>query len=135
MGDYLRYKSALPPRLSEFVILLTARQWTQQYEWGSHQPIALKAGLAPETVEAIAQGRRPASMSEDEAAIYEFCDELWRNRSVSDATYARMMSTFGEKGLIDTLGIVGYYTMLAMVMNTVRTPLDPGMPSLPPLLE
>jgi 4-carboxymuconolactone decarboxylase len=135
MGDYLRFKSVLPPRLSEFVILITARQWTQQYEWYAHHGLALKAGLKAEVADAIAHGRRPAGMTAEEETVYDFCDELHRNRSVSDATYARMVAAFGEAGVIDTAGIVGYYTLLAMVMNTARTPLPadvvPPLPSLP----
>jgi 4-carboxymuconolactone decarboxylase len=133
MGDYLRFKSALPPRLSEFVILLTARRWTQQYEWNAHQPLALQAGVTREVVSAIAEGRRPETMSEDEEVLYTFCDELQRNQSVSDATYARAIARFGEAGVIDTVGITGYYTMLAMVLNTARTPLPDGSkPALAP---
>ncbi len=122
MGDYLRYKSALPPRLSEFVILMTAREWTQQYEWNAHYQIALKAGLNPQIAQAIADDRRPAAMAEDEEILYDFCRELHRNKIVSDATYARALSKFGAQGVIDTVGITGYYTMLAMVLNTARTP-------------
>lgn len=126
MGDYLRYKSALPPRLSEFVILLTARRWTQQYEWNAHQPLALKGGVKADVVAAIAEGRRPERMAADEDAVYTLVEEIDRNRSVSDATYARAIAAVGEQGVIDTLGLVGYYTMLAMVMNTARTPLPAG---------
>src|SRR6478609_6616781 len=126
MGDYLRYKSALPPRLSEFVILLTARRWTQQYEWNEHQPLALKGGLDPEIAKAVAEGRRPEHMAADEEAVYTLVEEIDRNRSVSDATYSRAVAAVGEQGVIDTLGLVGYYTMLAMVMNTARTPLPAG---------
>jgi 4-carboxymuconolactone decarboxylase len=126
MGDYLRFTSVLPPRLSEFTIIVTARHWTQNYEWDVHAPIAEKAGLAPSTVAAIAEGRRPDGMAADEEVLYTFCDELHRNQSVSDATYARAVQTFGEQGVIDILGITGYYTMLAMVLNTTRTPLPPG---------
>ncbi|OFW40442.1 MAG: 4-carboxy muconolactone decarboxylase [Acidobacteria bacterium RIFCSPLOWO2_12_FULL_67_14b] len=134
MGDYLRYKSALPPRLSEFVILMTARAWTQQYEWNAHYPIALKAGLKPEIALAIAEGRRPAAMADDEAILYDLCQQLHRTQSVSDATYARALATLGEQGVIDTVGISGYYTMLAMVLNTARTPAgDNGSPVLRPL--
>jgi 4-carboxymuconolactone decarboxylase len=132
MGDYLRFASVLPPRLSEFVILLTARQWTQQYEWFVHHPIAIEAGLPEATARAVAEGRRPDDMSDDEVTIYDFVAELHRHQSVSDATYARAVARFGEQGVIDTLGIVGYYTMLAIVMNTARTPLPDGAP--PPLL-
>jgi 4-carboxymuconolactone decarboxylase len=126
MGDYLRYKSSLPPRLSEFVILLTARQWTQNYEWSAHAPLARQAGLSPDVITAIAEGRRPDKMAEDEDILYTLSDELHRNQSVSDPTYARAVGKFGEGGVIDTLGIIGYYTMLSMVMNTTRTPLAAG---------
>src|SRR6266403_796401 len=85
MGDYLRYKSALPPRLSEFVILIVSRQWTQQYEWSIHAPIALQAGVAAQTIQAIADGRRPEHMTDDEDVVYTLCDELLRTQSVSDA--------------------------------------------------
>ena len=133
MGDYLRFKSSLPPRLSEFVILLTARRWTQQYEWNAHQPLALQGGLRSEIVRAIADGRRPDAMAEDEDAVYTLWDEVQRNQSVSDATYARAVGKVGEQGVIDVLGITGYYTMLAMVMNTTRTPLPDGVrPALVP---
>jgi 4-carboxymuconolactone decarboxylase len=135
MGDYLRFKSALPPRLSEFVILITARQWTQQYEWDAHHGLALKAGLKPAIAQALAEGRRPEGMADDEQILYDFCIELHHGRSVSDATYQRAVAKFGEQGVIDAIGISGYYTLLAMVMNTARTPLPagrtPGLPALP----
>ena len=126
MGDYLRYGSALPPRLSEFVILLTASRWAQQYEWAVHHPIALKEGVSPETATAIAEGRRPAAMTDDEAILYDLCTELQRDRVVSDPTYARALAKFGERGVVDTVGIVGYYTFLAMQLNTSRTPAPQG---------
>jgi 4-carboxymuconolactone decarboxylase len=133
LGDYLRYKSALPPRLSELVILLTARRWTQQYEWDTHRPLALQGGLSPDIVAAVADGRRPLRMADDEAIVYTLCEELQRNQSVSDETYARALATLGDRGVIDTLGLTGYYTMLAMVMNTARTPLPDGVkPALTP---
>jgi len=126
MGDYLRYKSVLPPPLNEFAILITARCWTQGYEWAVHQPIALKAGLKAEVAQAVSEGRRPQSMSGDEEIIYEFCTELHRNQSVSDVTYARTLARFGEQGLIDLIGVNGYYTFLAMVLNGTRTALPKG---------
>ena len=122
MGDYLRYKSALPPRLSEFVILLTSREWTQQYEWNAHYQIALRAGVNKDVADAIAEDRRPSVMSEEEAILYDFVLELHHTKSVSDATYARALKAFGEHGVVDTVGITGYYTFLAMVLNTSRTP-------------
>jgi 4-carboxymuconolactone decarboxylase len=126
MGDYLRYKTVLPPRLNEFAILITARQWTQEYIWAVHQPIALKAGLKPEIAQAVAEGRRPRNMQEEEEIVYEFCIELHRNQGVSDATYARTLAKFGEQGIIDLTGVNGYYTFLAMVLNTARTALPKG---------
>ena len=126
MGDYLRFKSTLPPRLSEFVILLTARHWTQQYEWNAHQPLALRGGLNGDIVKAIAEGRRPDGMAADEQALYALVDEIQHNHSVSDATFAGARTAVGEQGVIDALGIVGYYTMLSIVMNTARTPLPSG---------
>jgi|SRR5947209_12997957 len=134
LSDYLRFKSILPPRLSEFVILITARYWTQQYEWNAHHPIAITAGLNAKILSAVADGRRPERMAQDEEVVYDFCVELQRNQSVSDATYNRMVATVGEQGIIDTVGIVGYYSLIGMVLNTARTPLPPGAtPALSPL--
>lgn len=126
MGDYLRFKTVLPSYLNEFAILITARQWTQEYEWAVHHPIALKAGLNPQIAEAVAEGRRPQGMSAEEEIIYEFCTELHRNQSVSDATYQRVLAKYGEQGVIDLIGVNGYYTFLAMVLNTTRTALPKG---------
>lgn len=131
LSDYLRFNSSLPPRLSELVILITAREWTQQYEWNAHHPLAVKGGLNPEIAKAVAEGRRPERMADDEAALYDFCVELHRNRSVSDATYARALAKFGEQGLVDAVGLSGWYTLVAMVLNTARTPLPAGVA--PPL--
>lgn len=128
MGDYLRYKSTLEPRISEFVILIVAREWTQDLEWQVHQPIALKAGLKPEIVQAVADGRRPGNMAEDEEIAWEFGAELHHHKQVSDATYARALARFGEQGVMDLAGINGYYTLLAMAMNTARTA-PPGGPA------
>jgi 4-carboxymuconolactone decarboxylase len=126
MGDYLRFKSVFPPRLSEFAILITARHWTQNYEWDAHYQLALKAGLREDIARAVAEGRRPERMAEDEEILYNFCTELHQNRSVSDATYARALKAFGEQGIVDAIGISGYYTLLAMVLNTARTPVPAG---------
>ena len=129
LSDYLRFNSTLPPRLSEFIILITARGWAQQYEWNAHHPLALKGGLNPDVAKAIAEGRRPTKMAEDEEIAYDFCTELDSNHSVSDATYARALSKFGEPGIVDMVSLHGYYTMIAMVLNTARTPLPPGATS------
>ena len=134
LSDYLRFNSSLPPRLSEFVILLTAREWAQPYEWNAHHVLALKGGLKPDIAKAIAEGRRPVGMSEDEEVVYDFCTELHTNHSVSDATYARAVGKFGERGVIDMIGLSGWYTLVSMVLNTARTPLQEGAtPMLAPL--
>ena len=125
-GEYVRFHNSIGPKLTEFVILLTARQWTQQYEYNAHQPLALKAGVKQDFIAAIAEGRRPAGMAADEEIVFDFCSELRQNQSVSDATYARAVSKFGEQGVIDMTGLVGYYTTLAMIMNVARSPLPDG---------
>jgi len=130
-GEYLRYKSALAPRLSEFAILLVARRWNQQYEWHVHRPIAERAGVPVEHVQAVAEGRRPDGMAPDQAVVHDFLQELQANRSVSDVTYRRAVELFGGRGVIDLCGICGYYSTLAMVMNVARTPLPEGVE--PPL--
>jgi 4-carboxymuconolactone decarboxylase len=129
LSDYLRFNSTLPPRLSEFVILMTAREWGQNYEWNAHHPLAIKGGLNPEVAKAIAEGRRPAQMSEDEASLYDLIQELLHNHTVSDSTYARAVSKFGEQAVVDAVSISGYYTMVAMLLNTARTPLGQGIPA------
>ena len=129
IGEYLRYKSAIGNKLTEFVIMITARQWTQQVIWAIHEPIVLKAGVKPEIIKAIADGRRPVGMSEDEDILYNFCMELHTNKNISDVTYDRALKRFGEQGVIDTLGINGYYTLIAMVMNGTRTAVPDNKPA------
>jgi 4-carboxymuconolactone decarboxylase len=126
MGDYLRFRNVLDKRVSEMVILITAREWTQQFEWTYHYAIALEMGLSRDIADAIADGRRPAVMAEDEAAAYDFSMELHRNKRVSDATYAHALAAFGEQGIVDLIGVNGYYSFLAMMMNVARTAPPPG---------
>lgn len=133
MGDYMRYRTSLGERLSEFTILLVARDWSQDLEWAIHKPIAVKAGVPEEVAAAIADGRRPAGMTTDEETIHDFVSELLKTRRVSDATYARARDRFGERGVIDLAGIVGYYTLLAMTMNVAQTPPPEGGETLPRL--
>lgn len=121
MGDYVRYRTVLPPKLNELVILITARHWTQQFEWQVHQPAALKAGLPPDIVNAVAEGRRPDGMSDGEAIVHDFTTELLRSQNVSDPVYANAVARFGEHGVIDMVGVAGYYSFLSMIMNTART--------------
>jgi 4-carboxymuconolactone decarboxylase len=131
VGDYVRYRTSLSPRLSEFLILLTARQWTQQFEWNCHCPIALASGVDLATVSAIAEGRRPTPLAEDETVLYDFFTELTQNRRISDATYDAMVAAFKEQGVYDAVGIIGYYTLLAMTMNTAQTAFTPDPAAIP----
>src|SRR6202453_4144633 len=123
--------SALSPKLTEFAILIAARHWTNNYEFLPHSSAAAKDGLSREIIAAIVDGRRPSKMAEDEEAVYDFCDELLHNQSVTDATYARMLGKFGEPGIVEAASLEGYYTYLSMLMNVARTPVPPG--SKPPL--
>ncbi len=125
VGEYLRFNTKLSPALSEFIILINARQWTQSVEWDGHSEGALKAGVKPEIIAAIAEGRRPTGMSEDQEMAHDFCIELHHNKCVCDITYTRVLNRFGEQGVIDIVGFCGYYSLLGMVLNAART----GMPA------
>lgn len=124
VGEYLRFASVLPPRLSEFATLLVSRHWTQQFEWSVHVPLAIKEGTSAETIAAIREGARPEAMSGPEAVVYDFCTELQQQRGVSDGIYARALQAFGEQGVIDLTALIGYFTMISMVLNVAHTPGD-----------
>lgn len=131
VGEVLRFRSALPPRLAEFAMLVVSREWTQQFEWAVHAPLALKAGVRKETLEALAAGRRPP-MAQDEALVYDLCHELLRNRGVCDATYGDAVRELGEQGVIDLLATIGYFVTVSMIMNVARTPAPTGAEPLRP---
>ena len=122
VGEYLRFHSSLEPRISEFTMLVVSRQWTQQFEWAIHVPLALKAGVSAQAVQSLAEGRRPQAMADDERVAYDFCDELVRNHGVGDATYRQAVDQFGERGVMDLVGLVGYFTTVSMAMNAAHTP-------------
>jgi 4-carboxymuconolactone decarboxylase len=126
VGEYLRFQSPLEARIREMAILMAARHWSQQYEWNAHYPLALSSGLKKDAADAIAAGRRPDGMAQDEEAVWGFVTELLQNGGVSDPTYARVVQKFGEQGVVDITGLVGYYSTLAMVMNVARTPAQPA---------
>ena len=120
MGDYLRFKSAIGTTLSELVILVVAREWTQDFEWYYHYPIALKAGISKQVADAIGDGRRPTGMSADEELVYDYTTELIKGKRVSDVTFNRAKARFGDKGVVDLTGVAGYYTFLAMQLNAAQ---------------
>ena len=115
--------SALSRKLTELAILIAARHWTNNFEWNAHGPLATQAGLSPAIIAALADGRRPDKMAEDEEILYDFCNELLHNQSVSDPTYARALAKFGEPGVVEAASLEGYYTYLSMIMNTARSPM------------
>ena len=126
VGEYIRFNTSIPLRLNEFAILITARHWTSQYEWYAHLPLALKAGLDPKIAADLALNRKPKNMKEDEVAVYDFCTQLHRSRKVSDAAYQRAVALFGEKGVMDLIGVSGYYTAVSMTLNVAEVPLPAG---------
>lgn len=128
VGGYIRFECKLDFKLNEFAAMLAARAWNQQFEWWAHSRHAVNAGLKPEIAEAVAEGRRPAGMSADEELVHDFVTELVTNKAVTDTTYARAIARFGEEQTVDLVGIVGYYTLLAMVMNVARTSIPDGTP-------
>lgn len=134
LGEYLRYGSAIELRLREMAILMVARQWSQPFEWDVHEPLAISAGLSPHIAAAIAEGRRPDHMQPDEALLFDFCTEIQRSQTVSDATYAAAVAMWGEQAVVDLVGGIGYYAMLALLMNVAGTPVTSGRPSTLPTL-
>lgn len=134
LGEEIRFRSSLKGKLNELAILVTARNWTSQYEWVAHHKLALEGGLDPKIAEDIAQGRRPANMDADETLVYEFSTELQTSQGVSDAMYARAVARFGERGVVDLITVNGFYVLVSMCLNVDRTPLPEGTPlPLPPL--
>jgi 4-carboxymuconolactone decarboxylase len=128
LGAFCRYGTSLEPRLSELAILMTARQWTAHYEWHHHEVFARKAGLSDDVIVAIAQRRTPDFAREDERAVYDFCRVLYRDQRVDDATYARALALFGERGIVDLVGIMGYYALISMTLNVFEVPVPEGAP-------
>jgi 4-carboxymuconolactone decarboxylase len=122
VGEYLRFQSSLEQRISEFIMLVVSREWTQQYEWFVHVPLGRKTGISEDTIAALAEGRRPFAMIESEAIAYDFCEELLRTKGVCETTYRRAVEGFGENGVIDMIGVMGYFTTVSMVMNVAHSP-------------
>ena len=133
-GEAVRFHSSLPRRLNEFAIIITARHWTAQYEWIAHKRAALDAGLNPAIIDAIAAGKRPASMQADEEVVYNFTTELLRTKQVGDATFQAATKAVGERGVVDLISVMGYYQLVSMLLNVDRYPVGEGVqPELKPL--
>jgi 4-carboxymuconolactone decarboxylase len=125
VSDYVRFNSSLPPRLSEFAIMIAARQWSQPYEWRAHYPLAIKGGLDRQILVDLGAGTRPQGMKEDETALYDFCTELYRDKNVSDPAFKAALAKFGERGVMDLIGIIGYYDIASMALIVQKATAKP----------
>ncbi|MFC3228546.1 carboxymuconolactone decarboxylase family protein [Marinibaculum pumilum] len=132
LGAFCRFGSTFPPRLSELAILLTARHWTAQFEWWAHARMARDGGLGDAVIDAIREGRRPAEMQEDEAAVHDFCASALRDGRVAEAPYRRVIALFGERGAVELVGIIGYYCMVSLTLNVFEVPVPDGSRPLAP---
>jgi 4-carboxymuconolactone decarboxylase len=134
VGAYVRFKSSIPADLNELAILLAGRKWNAQYEFYAHRELGLKAGMRPEVADALAAGKRPDPITPDEAVVYDFCNELLQTTQVSDQNFKRVVDRFGEQGVLDLVGAVGYYSLVSMILNVDRVQLPEGVtPPLKPL--
>jgi 4-carboxymuconolactone decarboxylase len=132
VSDYVRWGTGLEPRLTELAIMITARQWSSQWIWRGHYRAAVRGGLDPSVGADIAAGRRPEKMKADEAILYNYAMEMYRDKAVSDSTYAATVKQFGEKGLIDLVATMGYYDTVAMTLITAKAvaPKEDDVPQL-----
>ena len=126
LGAFVRFKTSLEPRLSEFAILCTARMWRAQYEWHAHAPIAEQAGVKPEVIRDIKAGRMPKKAAKDERAIFDFVQELYKKRRVCERNYKRVQGFLGDRGTVELVGILGYYMAVSMILNVFNVPLPEG---------
>lgn len=135
-GEHVRFRSTVPKRLNEFAILIVARHWTSQYEWQAHEPYAREAGLSQAVITDLQAGRRPGAMQADEQTVHGFVTELLETKQVSDATFDKAKALLGEQGVVDLIGVVGYYQLVAMLLNVDRYPLAGNAPPpLPPVAK
>ena len=134
VGAYVRFSSSIPASLNELAICMAGRKWGAQYEFYAHRRLGIEAGLNPAILDAVAEGHRPADMSSDETLVYEFVSELLATGHVPDARYEPVLERFGERGIMDLVGAVGYYSLVSMVLNVAQVPLPEGeTPPLKPL--
>jgi 4-carboxymuconolactone decarboxylase len=130
LGAYIRYESKIPGKLREFAILIVARHWGAKYEWAAHVPLALKEGLAQATVDALNDRRAPAPSDPAEAAIHRFCTTMLSQHRADDRLYREVLELLGEEQLVDLVGLIGYYTLIAMTLNTFEVVIPAGAPVL-----
>jgi 4-carboxymuconolactone decarboxylase len=133
IGELLRYRTSLPPEISEIAILVTARRWLSQVEWHMHAIAADKAGIAADVIDEIKQQRRPAKADAKALAVYDYAVELTANGHVRQSTYDAVLKDWGALGIVELTALIGYYSMVAMTLNAHQIPLPDGIA--PPLPE
>jgi 4-carboxymuconolactone decarboxylase len=131
LGAHVRFGTDFSPRLTEIAILVTARYWTAQFEWQAHIRLARQAGLAEEVIAAIAERRTPVFTDPDEQLVYDFCSTFYRNHGVDDGLFEKVKQRFGERGLVDLTGLIGYYSFVSVTLNVFEVPVPPGAQLLP----
>jgi 4-carboxymuconolactone decarboxylase len=132
LGAHVRFGTQFTPRQTEIAILMTARYWTAQFEWAAHVRLAREAGLPQEAIDAIAERRAPAFSDPDEQLVYDFCRDYYDDHRVDDATYQRVVARFGDKGIVDLAGLIGYYSFVSVTLNVFEVPTPPGAKLLQP---
>jgi 4-carboxymuconolactone decarboxylase len=132
LGRYCRYDSSLPARLSELAIMFMGRYWLAEYEWAAHKPFALEAGVSNEVIDAIRDGKTPPFAKRDEELVFAFLTELHEQRKVPDSLYQELVNEIGKDGVVDLVGIAGYYTLISMTIKVFEVPHPEGAtPELP----
>jgi 4-carboxymuconolactone decarboxylase len=126
LGEHLRWGTSLPDRLSELAIITTARFWRAQYEWYAHAPLAERAGVPSAAIEAIRTGGTPVFTAKDETLVHRICSELFRTQRLSDDSFNESVATLGETGLVEVIGIIGYYTLIANTLSVFQVGLPAG---------
>ena len=131
LGAHVRFGTNLSPRQTEIAILVTARYWTAQFEWSAHARLARQAGVSQDAIDAIAERREPGFTDPDDRLVYDFCSSFYRDHRVDDALFGKVRARFGERGLVDLTGLIGYYSFVSVTLNVFEVPVPPGAASLP----
>jgi 4-carboxymuconolactone decarboxylase len=126
LGAHVRFGTDFTPKQTEIAILMTARYWTAQFEWAAHVRLGLQAGLSQDQIDAISGRRTPAFADPDDQLVYDFCRDYYADHRVDDATYARVVARWGDKGIVDLAGLIGYYSFVSVTLNTFEVPTPPG---------
>lgn len=126
LGEFCRFNTSLPKRLSELAILVTARYWKAQFEWYAHETMARAGGLAQPIIDAIRERLPPPGMQADEQAVYDFCSEAYALHHVTDDTYARAVGLLGEQAVVELVGVLGYYCLVSLTLNVFQIGLPDG---------